>query len=369
MILNKSVLFLKLVSTTCIFVVFTSCTKLKNNDVKIELPQNFYKIFEGKIGELPISIELNKSDSLFEGYYYYNKIGNLLRVYGNYNKDNTITLKEFDNNSNQTGEFNGIFSDINTFKGTWTDNNSKKSFPFLLTYKSDGFLSFSFENLENENCIQANKNKENFTEEMMAFDTLCSTISLKKIIINSTDQTVSENINKNLQIEICGINKADSTTKSYQDLIDLKNGEASEQTIVLNMILNNEKNICIKKKFYYYSFGAAHGLGMCQYYNFDPKTGILLTLDNLFVNDYQTKLNSIGKNQFVKQNGKEGWFFDSEKQPFKLNQNFALFPGGIKFQFQHYEIGPYVAGLPEVFIPFSKIKNLLTEKAKKQFLK
>jgi len=51
------------------------------------------------------------------------------------------------------------------------------------------------------------------------------------------------------------------------------------------------------------------------------------------------------------------WDFEPEK--FILNNNFALTPTGVLFQFNRYEIGAGALGAPVLFIPFSKIEDLI----------
>ena len=53
--------------------------------------------------------------------------------------------------------------------------------------------------------------------------------------------------------------------------------------------------------------------------------------------------------------------WDFEPGNFKLNENFAISTGGLLFTFNPYEIGPYVMGAPQVFIPYKEMKDLINK--------
>ena len=59
-----------------------------------------------------------------------------------------------------------------------------------------------------------------------------------------------------------------------------------------------------------------------------------------------------------------------EDGEFELNDNFEISEKGLTFLFNQYEIGPYAIGMPEIFIPYSKMKGLIKEDGVlKQFFK
>jgi len=64
---------------------------------------------------------------------------------------------------------------------------------------------------------------------------------------------------------------------------------------------------------------------------------------------------------FINQNGRDGWWFTTDEQPFELPKVFSLSPRGITFYFQEYEVGPYAAGRPTVKISKENLKGLIRE--------
>ena len=88
-------------------------------------------------------------------------------------------------------------------------------------------------------------------------------------------------------------------------------------------------------------------------------------LGDIFQGDHKEILNRAGEKIFREhyqadstQSLYDQGFFGFEKG-FSLNDNFDLYKGGIKFQFNPYEAGAYVLGAPEVFIPYSEIREII----------
>ncbi len=123
------------------------------------------------------------------------------------------------------------------------------------------------------------------------------------------------------------------------------------------MVTNDNNIICINIGESFYGFGGAHAQTVNNSYNFDIRTGDIITLDDILVQNYAETLNKIGESIFIETNGSEGWQF--EQGSFELNRDFAITPGGLLFSYDQYEIGPYAAGFPEVFIPYKDINNLI----------
>ena len=95
----------------------------------------------------------------------------------------------------------------------------------------------------------------------------------------------------------------------------------------------------------------------CTYYSFDLTTGKQIQLSDILKPGSAMRLNQIGEPLFVKQYGEDGWNF--EPGHFEFNSNYAIMPGGLIFLFGQYEIGSYAAGMPEVFLPFKSIEELI----------
>lgn len=139
---------------------------------------------------------------------------------------------------------------------------------------------------------------------------------------------------------------------------------ADEKTVE---ILQNRPNVLSLQYFHYWYTGGAHPNSSRTYWNYDPKTGKQIQLEDIFVKGYGPKLNRIAEKHFRKTRELEAnisltqagfWF---ENGQFKVNTNFALAPQGLIFFFNTYEVSPYVMGPTEVVIPYGELKGLLKD--------
>ncbi len=145
-----------------------------------------------------------------------------------------------------------------------------------------------------------------------------------------------------------------------------------------NYSFNNEHtlsgfSLLSDKKIYVYGIeryvdmGGAHGLETRNYYNFDLKTGLLITEKDLFKPNYQLELAELIKKRIVedsKDNNDTEPILSIEDTDFwsdsiKPNGNFYITDEGINYVFNPYEIAPYYMGQTEVTLPYNRIKNLL----------
>jgi hypothetical protein len=131
------------------------------------------------------------------------------------------------------------------------------------------------------------------------------------------------------------------------------------------------------KKIYAYGIeryaymGGAHGLETRNYFNFDLKTGKVITEKDLYIANFQSKLAELIKKRILEES-KEYNKDEKNSEPIidledtdywtdsiKPNGNFYITDESINYVFNPYEIAPYYMGQTEVTIPFSRIKDLL----------
>ena len=90
----------------------------------------------GMIGRYPIVMQLDTRvegpGKEIDGSYYYTGKGIKIDISG-YFRDGTLTLKESDDNGNETGIFSGIY-ERGVYSGIWTNAKTKKTFPFKINY-------------------------------------------------------------------------------------------------------------------------------------------------------------------------------------------------------------------------------------------
>lgn len=109
--------------------------------------------------------------------------------------------------------------------------------------------------------------------------------------------------------------------------------------------------------------GGAHGSTAQRYYNFDLKNQKQVQLNDLLLPKQKAKLDKLAHEAF------KTWVIDSklantadeyeQAWPFQVTDNYFLGEQGLILQYEEYEIGPYVVGLPRLVIPFDQLQGVL----------
>ena len=112
--------------------------------------------------------------------------------------------------------------------------------------------------------------------------------------------------------------------------------------------------------------GGAHGFYGENYKVFDLKSNKVLQQNDIFKNTKDKKWSEFLKNHFNNKDQKEMLLVDV----IPLNNNFYFDDKQITFVYNQYEITAYAAGVVEITIPFSELKEDLTDEfAKRMHLK
>jgi len=120
----------------------------------------------------------------------------------------------------------------------------------------------------------------------------------------------------------------------------------------------------------YVDMGGAHGLETRNYYNFDLKTGKLITENDLFKSNFKAELSELLKKRIVEESKETKETKNTEPvlsledtdfwtDSIKPNGNFYITDEGINYVFNPYEIAPYYMGQTEVTIPYNRLKGIL----------
>ncbi len=110
--------------------------------------------------------------------------------------------------------------------------------------------------------------------------------------------------------------------------------------------------------------GGAHGMYATHYLNFDPKTGHVLTLNDLFYNGFEPTVNKLLLNKLMKmyecktldELEEAGLLMGTDIYP---SANFCLKNDHILFLYNVYEIAPYSMGEIEISISYDDLKDWL----------
>jgi len=144
----------------------------------------------------------------------------------------------------------------------------------------------------------------------------------------------------------------------------------NNEHVVSGFSLLSDKKIYVYGIERYIYMGGAHGLETRNYFNFDLKTGNLITEKDLFKSNYLAELSEIIKKRIVEESKEMKETKETEPilsledtdfwaDSIKPNGNFYITDESINFVFNPYEIAPYYMGQTEVSIPFNRLKNIL----------
>jgi hypothetical protein len=227
-------------------------------------------------------------------------------------------------------------------------------------------LSFTKFTLKSENCSLP------ISDGMEIDEDWCNTREIDGLKVSMKDAEVAQKINVLIEKVITagpmwsapGTGK-EKSLKQFMADIKTPSNEAEDIDYMQDSYtcrLADSSNTFLSMYIFseYYGFGAAHGQHGISVINIDLKTGNQLKLKDVLVDNYKSALKALGKRKFLEQNGNDVWWFSTEDdQPFELPEVFSISRKGITFTYQVYEIGPYAAGAPEVFLSIKDLGPLL----------
>jgi hypothetical protein len=367
---------MKMGKIVCLFFLVAGISVAQDT---LNIPDYFYKRLEGKInGNLNIQMNLTRMDSVLDGNYFYESKGEPIyfQYYSHIKEGDKVHIEEeggYDEEYNTiiTGIFDGSFVSQNKIKGIWLKPDSSEYFNFYLEENYPvGSTKFNLKNLNR------NYGESDFSDYAVSIDLTYP------VMTGYPDEEVQQKINTYIMdFYLSGSMEGDSTFSDIDDradsFIEDYKQEVEEDSGLYNdykpvyenneftSISFNSDNILSLEIIEYIFTGGAHGNSSFALSSFNLETGEQIKLDDIFSGDYKSELDGVGEKIFREhyqadstQSLYDQGFFGFENG-FALNDNFDLYKNGIKFQFNPYEAGAYVLGAPEVFIPYSEIRNII----------
>lgn len=203
-------------------------------------------------------------------------------------------------------------------------------------------------------------------EDMELDEGWCNSREINGLRVSLTDAAIAQKINYLICKEISGKPGNLNTLKKFVSEISSLNNEEGDMEYIqdeytCSLIDSSNTYLSMGISSYFYSMGSAHGQPGIQVLNVDLKSGKKIVLSDLFVNNYRPTLKAFAKRKFLEQNGNGDWWFITGEQVFDLPETFAISRKGITFTYQPYEIGPYAAGAPEIFLSKRDLSKWLRE--------
>lgn len=113
----------------------------------------------------------------------------------------------------------------------------------------------------------------------------------------------------------------------------------------------------------YFEAGAAHPGQTTETFNFDTRTGQILTLDDLFVpgTPYVEKISEYSIKELKNRLGNEDQISRGAGPDSENFEAFLLTDGGLKIVFNQYQVAAYAAGEQEVMIPYLELFDIISD--------
>ncbi len=335
---------------------------------------SWYKTLKGKVDKYPVTLHVHKAGHNYVGYYYYDSQQKPIYFSGD-DTSKTGKIELFCYADADNAEI-FIFSITGSkASGQWkkTENSDPSNFS-AEEIKSSVDFTYVFTNgsvklrPEWKESPSATYNAasvwpvgETVTDEFLktevrkTFNEKNTGEEIGALLLRHKKNYLNNYINDNKNVQDADLKKA-SPTFSMED--DSKLLIAFESPKLLTFAFTS----------YAYT-GGAHGNHGTSYSSYDLTANKALTLDDIITPAGKKTLHSLLEKNFRKQFNlkpadplKEGGLFENKIEP---NKNFYVTGKGIGFCYNPYEIGPYVMGEINIFIPFSEMRNYLKDDFRK----
>jgi len=349
---------------------------------KTSLKEGSYKRYEGTIAKLPVVVLLQENEGVVEGSYYYEKTGNSIAINGSpINGTDSVVLYEYDRSyfvqGTEAPPIWNVIMNGKEIKGRWTDPNKNKSYEIALTESyPEGVQLFRMVNYYDsviafpEKGAESPKARTSYTLPLLISKNTSSeawfTAQLKQLL-DIRDSQLSVGVK----------NKMDSFLKSYQDELGTQDSTMNEEMLspswnyeesVEFSIAYNAHQMITLSQYYYDYMGGAHGNYSTFFTNLDLQLQKIWKLSDVLHTD-STTLQRLLETAFRKEyripapKPLTELLFDST---LATTDNFYICEKGLKFLYNPYEIASYADGQITLFIPYTQLKNYLTEAFKKR---
>lgn len=330
-----------------------------------QISEGWFKIFKGKIDRFPVTMLLHHVDDRYSGFYYYDSREQLISLSYGVSSGDTIKL-----GANGDEQFL-LFIKNKTLQGSWQKDQQSKRLTFSAMEASRP-ISFSYIAISGETKLRPSL-KDSPTDNYSAVTVWPASSSsadsvLRKVIIDSffmirNANDIRDVLTKSMEGDFAGYLEegGDIFDTEIKQIPLIYNRESYTNLTVAYV---SPKIISLSAFNYSYS-GGAHGNHGTSFRVVDLKRNKFLLLKDVITPEGQKKLPQLLEKHFraahalaAQDSLQEAGLFENKIDP---NENFYLTSKGIGFNYTPYEIGPYVMGEIEIFIPFTELKEYLYE--------
>ncbi|WP_052496204.1 DUF3298 and DUF4163 domain-containing protein [Pedobacter lusitanus] len=340
--------------------------------VQEHLPENFYKRFQGIIGDRNVTINLNKIGKNFTGTYDYNGVQVNLVTDKIINQDSIILIENGLADHYTEDVIPGGKAKLHlkwtgtVFSGIRVDGKEKSSIRLEESYPEG---SYAFKIATYADSAKAYPAKKESPQASVKYEYLMSAGTKPE------EQWLDKQVKKTMDLQKPAAswataikNDADTYLKGYKAEIREMKIEADEPSATLNYyrgqtlsIHYNDNGFAVIKHLIDSYSGGAHGNYATTLYCFDVKNQKHLTLADVLKIDSVSLQKLVEKNFRIQYNVKPAEELTTQlfENHLAANKNFFFDKTGVSFLYNPYEVASFAQGQIIVSVPYSDLKKYL----------
>jgi hypothetical protein len=294
--------------------------------------------YTGKIGQMPVQMDLTIDGSDVSGNYYYEKTGKPIELKGKLTADQAV-VKEYPEEKKTTGAFTGkLDASRKLWSGTWESADGKRKFPFNVKAVADYVITEG--KIEGVGADFAYPQFIGTSPEISALN--------KNIRLDMEAQKAELRKAAREMLDTPYFKENPERVKEWYYQYDTGIEYASPTLVSLLVFVDD-------------FLGGAHGMHFYTSQNYSITNGKVktLSLDDLFTPGYMPALSKVIIDDLKKQDA----FWVSTGEITKLDRKdldtFTITPTGIEFYFDPYAVGPYAQGAFFVTLPYKVMKSYI----------
>jgi hypothetical protein len=324
--------------------------------------KEYYK-YTGLINnKYPITMDCMIEDDTLKGNYHYDRDGTLLYITGIFDSNKfTFKTTEVDDLMHFSPEnddfeeiFFGEFISADTFAGTWLKKINGKKYPFFLKRTICPGVT----------PVVADVFYKTEKRDSLCYEWDSSSLLIEIPEIATATDSINRLVNKALykkMLEIVNISQGSEIRfKSISDFQNKNDRWEYRFDEYRSYVEFNDKNILvIRIEYECFEYGSANSAFDTYFHNFDITTGKSIQLNDILTPGYNKRLLNILQQKLA--NTESYCYTDSDdcKEYFKNDVNFAIYPGGLRFQFFSYTLCGRSSG--SVVLSYKEIDKLINK--------
>lgn len=341
----------------------------EQKDTVMATATTFYKQLKGTLAGQPVTMHLIRSgEHAYQGWYFYDKVGNPIQLVNESDSGNRITLLEY-SRQDDPNTFNGQLSADGHFTGTWKSANNQYDFDLKEDYaQAVQFNIFTF-----SDSVTLFYNNPKSPLGIASASIVWPVSGADEAVLNVIKQVIatsSNNSNGEKDPELLVKAPVDTFLQFYKNSRDDADSNAlgaiwdwSTQTDT-RVVWNQYPLLVLENADYSYT-GGAHGNWGSGFHVIDLSKKKELKPDDVFKPGYKTPLSAALAKSFRKKYNlpaneplDKQYLFAKSIAP---NENFFLTNKGVVFNYTPYEIAAYAVGQITLFIPFEDVKTIIND--------